>query len=251
MGDSILGTRRARERLWSLEQYKRRLLAEPNNRSADEVRRRKALGVAYESLVLTTESGKSVVCEYCDGRRLPNKQMTFPPGTGNNYYQMGDVVLLAKYEKRAAESSFPEFRAPKGSESSLLSVLARGFLELEPPEYKLGYKITAIRPMMDETGDGTIEMQALMFLTDKDVVELEKKVIWTRQQLRDTFSSRKHGCMPERDDIIRKFIGVIMVPLGGRGKKVVGNLTKWDYREALRSAMKQEGHKQAASTSRR
>lgn len=242
MGDFILGIRRAWGRLWSQEQYNRHLLAEVNARSADDVRRRKALGAAYERLFLTTESGKPVIWEFADGRRLENKQMTFPPGTGKNLYQAGDVILIGKYDKRTAESMFPELRPPKDSETSLLGVLARAFLGIEPPEYKLGHKISAIRPTLDGTGNGTIETRGLMFITDKDVVELEKRVTWSRQQLRDSVIWRRHGPMPEAADVIKKFIDVIMIPIGGLGKKTVGSVTKWGYRTALRRALKHEAN---------
>jgi hypothetical protein len=218
---------------------RRAAAAESERRKRDTVR--PPVDPTRDFLFVTTECGRPVIFENRDGRRLTNKQMLYPPPDGRDRYQAGDAILLGEFSKRMAERIFPELKPDEEEQTSLLILFAKVFLGIKPEKYKIGHRIVQIRPSMSGNGTGEIHTHALLFLGERDVIEMDADHEFSRRELADNFAMLIYGPKPEVAELLEKYCEFLTDIAGGLEKETIAGITKWGAKKAAKYAIKKEG----------
>jgi hypothetical protein len=186
-------------------------------------------GSPADAIRVWTRGGDGVLYEYRDGVRLT--ELTYANERGRDYYRAGDVILIAKHERRFAEMIFPELRAGGEDDFNPLAI-AMLFLGVEEPEYTVGWRILRISHFGH--GQGQIIMQGVIFFDDKVPVPLKKVAEWTPPQLNENFIySRTAVQLLQLIPLIKFTMELAMVPIGGIGKEAVAALGRQFIRRGI------------------
>jgi len=192
-------------------------------------------------LYFTTQGGRPVIFENRDGQRLTNKQMLYPPSDHRDYYQVGDVILIYELDKRSAEAYFPELKPEHEDKPSFLFILVKAFLGVKEEKFKIGQKITEIKPARFVSGAGEIKTHLVLFLGKSNIVEMNVEREYSKRLLADNFCMFIYGTKPEVADFLESYCEFLMSAVWGLEKETIGALTKWGAEKAASYAAKKEG----------
>jgi hypothetical protein len=143
---------------------------------------------------MVRRGSQNVIYEYIPGHNddEPKRRrytLTFPNQRGRAYYHAGDVFLTVEYEQRDLVKIFPEL-ASQHEGTTILQIVS-GLLGLNRTKYKVGWKIERITASEDEDETGTVVCRAVLFITDNEVLPLQRTRVFDRNELHYEFGRNR------------------------------------------------------------
>jgi len=184
-------------------------------------------------------NGELVVYEYKQGHRVA--KLSYPvKEPSRNYYREGDILLVAKLEKRVAEREFPELKEPDAGLSAFdLFMMLLG--EYEEEEYTLGWQILRVSDV--GWGGGVIIVQGVIFFEDVPTA-LKKRAEFSVDELNTSFIyARTAHQLESLIPVIKFTIELSETLMGGALEQLEQVAAKRVLKESARMAMKRGAKK--------